>query len=34
MLVSIYWMVTDPHVDTIRGQIEFILGPYLNLGGN
>ena len=34
MLASIHWMITDPHVDTIREEIKFILGPYLNLGGN
>ena len=34
LVYSIYWMITDPHVDMIRGEIEFILGPYLNLRGN
>ena len=31
--VSINCMITDAHVDMTRGEVKFILGPYLNLGG-
>ena len=32
IIVSIYWMIIDPHADTISEEIKFTLGPYLNLG--